>query len=311
MQALLAQMGVTDRRAQRRVRDARRGDASTGRSRPTSWSRRCARRSWRWGRSSRAAGEARVSLPGGCAIGLRPVDQHVKGLQAMGAEIDLDARLHQRARDAPDGHALRLRRRDGDRHREPDDGGRARRRRDDARERRARARDRRPRRTASSRWARASRAPAPIASSSKASRSLHGATHAIMPDRIETGTFVAAAAATGGDVVDRRRRSRARSTPCSTSCARRARTSRPASRRSACRGDGQLRAASVRTAPYPGFPTDMQAQFMALATRRRRRVGDHRDDLREPDDARAGAACASAPTSRSRATRRRQGRRAR
>src|SRR5919205_28816 len=34
-------------------------------------------------------GEARVSLPGGCAIGLRPVDQHVKGLQAMGAEIDL------------------------------------------------------------------------------------------------------------------------------------------------------------------------------------------------------------------------------
>src|SRR6266487_397069 len=35
-------------------------------------------------------GEARVSLPGGCAIGLRPVDQHVKGLQAMGAEIDLD-----------------------------------------------------------------------------------------------------------------------------------------------------------------------------------------------------------------------------
>src|SRR5712691_748201 len=35
-------------------------------------------------------GEARVSLPGGCAIGLRPVDQHVKGLQALGAEIDLD-----------------------------------------------------------------------------------------------------------------------------------------------------------------------------------------------------------------------------
>jgi UDP-N-acetylglucosamine enolpyruvyl transferase len=35
-------------------------------------------------------GEARVSLPGGCAIGLRPVDQHVKGLAAMGAEIDLE-----------------------------------------------------------------------------------------------------------------------------------------------------------------------------------------------------------------------------
>jgi UDP-N-acetylglucosamine 1-carboxyvinyltransferase len=39
-------------------------------------------------------GEARVSLPGGCAIGARPVDQHIKGLQAMGAEITRRARLH-------------------------------------------------------------------------------------------------------------------------------------------------------------------------------------------------------------------------
>ncbi len=42
-------------------------------------------------------GEARVSLPGGCAIGPRPVDQHIKGLQAMGAEITRRARLHRRA----------------------------------------------------------------------------------------------------------------------------------------------------------------------------------------------------------------------
>ena len=45
-------------------------------------------------------GEARVSLPGGCAIGLRPVDQHVKGLQAMGAEITLEHGYIERARDA-------------------------------------------------------------------------------------------------------------------------------------------------------------------------------------------------------------------
>ena len=38
-------------------------------------------------------GEARVSLPGGCAIGARPIDQHLKGLEAMGAKITLDARL--------------------------------------------------------------------------------------------------------------------------------------------------------------------------------------------------------------------------
>ena len=84
------------------------------------------------------AGEARVSLPGGCAIGLRPVDQHVKGLQAMGAEIDLDARLHQRPRDAAQGRAIHVRRRHRDRNGESDDGGRAGRRRDDARKRRAR-----------------------------------------------------------------------------------------------------------------------------------------------------------------------------
>ena len=46
-------------------------------------------------------GEARVSLPGGCAIGARPVDQHIKGLQAMGADDRHRARLHpRRARDA-------------------------------------------------------------------------------------------------------------------------------------------------------------------------------------------------------------------
>ena len=45
-------------------------------------------------------GEARVSLPGGCAIGLRPVDQHIKGLEAMGAEISGRAGLHQRTREA-------------------------------------------------------------------------------------------------------------------------------------------------------------------------------------------------------------------
>ena len=46
-------------------------------------------------------GEARVSLPGGCAIGLRPVDQHIKGLQAMGARDRHRARLY--PRHAPDG----------------------------------------------------------------------------------------------------------------------------------------------------------------------------------------------------------------
>jgi UDP-N-acetylglucosamine 1-carboxyvinyltransferase len=94
---------------------------------------------------------------------------------------------------------------------------------------------------------------------------LCAAEHAIMPDRIETGTFLAAAAATHGDVVvtnadaasltaviDKLREAGAHIDADATSIT--------------VRGNGTLRAASVRTAPFPAFPTDMQAQFMALAT---------------------------------------------
>ena len=90
-------------------------------------------------------GEARVSMPGGCAIGTRPVDLHLKGLEQMGAVIELRRRLHPRqgaARPAGRDHrvAVRLRRRD----RESDDGGLPRRWADHHRQRRARARNRRP-----------------------------------------------------------------------------------------------------------------------------------------------------------------------
>jgi UDP-N-acetylglucosamine 1-carboxyvinyltransferase len=95
---------------------------------------------------------------------------------------------------------------------------------------------------------------------------LHGAKHAIMPDRIETGTFLAAVTATGGDatllgtqadtldaVIDKLREAGATIDV------------RDGSIR--VRRDGPLAAVSIRTAPYPGFPTDMQAQMLALATR--------------------------------------------
>jgi len=86
-----------------------------------------------------------------------------------------------------------------------------------------------------------------------------------MPDRIETGTFLAAAAATHGDVlvrgaaldalaavVDKLREAGAHIDVDGHALR--------------VRGNGALRAANVRTAPFPAFPTDMQAQFMALAT---------------------------------------------
>jgi len=95
---------------------------------------------------------------------------------------------------------------------------------------------------------------------------LHGATHTIMPDRIETGTFLAAVAATGGDVsitgtqpdslaavIDKLREVGA-DIVIEGDVIR-------------IRRDGPLRPVNIRTVPHPGFPTDMQAQFMALATR--------------------------------------------
>jgi UDP-N-acetylglucosamine 1-carboxyvinyltransferase len=95
---------------------------------------------------------------------------------------------------------------------------------------------------------------------------LHGATHAVMPDRIETGTFLVAAAAAGGSVAVTGTR------PDSLEAV--LEKLRETGAAIAIDGDvirierrGPLSAVNVRTAPHPGFPTDMQAQFMALATR--------------------------------------------
>jgi len=210
------------------------------------------------------AGEARVSLPGGCAIGLRPVDQHVKGLQAMGAEIDLThGYINARAPHltgtrfgfdvvtvtGTENLMMAAVLADGvttlaNAAREPEIVDLA--------------------ACLTAMGARIDGAGTDCIVI-EGVRSLHGTTHAIMPDRIETGTFVAAAAATGGDVLivgadphtlaavlDKFRESGADITTVDSTIR--------------VRGNGALRAANVRTAPYPAFPTDMQAQFMALAT---------------------------------------------
>ncbi len=209
-------------------------------------------------------GEARVSLPGGCAIGLRPVDQHVKGLQAMGATIDLDhGYIDARGRlkgttfvfdmvtvTGTENLMMAATLADGttvldNAAREPEVVDLA--------------------RCLVAMGAKITGAGTDRIVVEGVAR-LSGATHSIMPDRIETGTYLAAVAACGGSVVVRgaapdtldavigRLREAGATIAVDGTDIRVERT-------------GTLRGVNVRTAPHPGFPTDMQAQFMALAAR--------------------------------------------
>ena len=207
-------------------------------------------------------GEARVSLPGGCAIGARPVDQHIKGLQAMGAEVSVEhgyvharvprlkgARLFTDMVTVTGTENLMMAAclADGETvienaAREPEIVDLA--------------------NCLVAMGARISGAGTDVIRIQGVER-LHGATHRIMPDRIETGTYLCAAAVTGGEVrltgtssayldavVDK-----LMDAGCEIE------TERDAIR---LKAPARLHAVNLRTSPYPAFPTDMQAQFMAL-----------------------------------------------
>jgi UDP-N-acetylglucosamine 1-carboxyvinyltransferase len=207
-------------------------------------------------------GEARVSLPGGCAIGLRPVDQHLKGLQAMGATIEM-AQGYMIARanrlkgaricmdiitvTGTENLMMAAALADGttvieNAAREPEVIDLA--------------------ACLTAMGAKISGAGTDVITIEGVER-LHGARHSVMPDRIETGTFMVAAAVTGGDV--RLTGARPKTLDAVLDKLREAGVKIEA-------GDdwihvkasGALKAVNVRTAPYPAFPTDMQAQFMAL-----------------------------------------------
>jgi UDP-N-acetylglucosamine 1-carboxyvinyltransferase len=208
-------------------------------------------------------GEAKVSLPGGCAIGTRPVDLHLKGLEQMGAQIELDsgymtarasgglkgAKVYftQVSVGATENLLMAATLADGmselvNAAREPEI--------DDL-------------------------AHCLIAMGAKIEgigtdrlrvegvKTLHGATHAIVPDRIEAGTFACAAGITGGEVLLQGARLEHLGTV--------ARVLREAGVEVDEAPDGVLvkrlsglRGVDVMTEPFPGFATDMQAQFMAL-----------------------------------------------
>ena len=211
-------------------------------------------------------GEATVSLPGGCAIGSRPVDQHIRGLQAMGAQVSVEhgyiiakAERLKGARITTDmvtvtgteNLLMAATLADGETVLEnaaqepeiPD--------------------------LAEMLIAMGARIEGHGTSRIRVQgvERLHGVRHRITPDRIEAGTFLCAVAATGGDVllndaradhldavIDKLREAGATIESGSAQGRGWIRAS----------SDGRLKAVGFRTSEYPAFPTDMQAQFMAL-----------------------------------------------
>ncbi len=207
-------------------------------------------------------GEARVSLPGGCAIGARPVDQHIKGLQAMGAEVHVEnGYVHAKATrlkgarivtdmvtvTGTENLMMAAVLADGETiienaAREPEVVDLA--------------------NCLVAMGAQISGAGTDIVRIRGVER-LHGATHPIMPDRIETGTYLCAAAATGGNI--RLLKTSAAYLDAVVDKLLDAGCDIAVERDSiALKAPQKLKAVSLRTAPYPAFPTDMQAQFMAI-----------------------------------------------
>ena len=219
-------------------------------------------------------GRARVSLPGGCAIGSRPVDQHIKGLQAMGAQITVEhGYIEARTALGTDGQPQRLK------------GARI-------------TTDMVTVTGTENLLMAASLAEGETILENAAQEpeitdlvdmliamgakiegrgthrlriqgvdKLHGlsssAPHQIIPDRIETGTFLCAVAATGGDVT--LRRANADHLEAVIEKLREAGVSIESGEDwIRVQASGRAKAVGFRTREYPAFPTDMQAQFMAL-----------------------------------------------
>lgn len=208
-------------------------------------------------------GEAEVSMPGGCAIGSRPVNLHIKGLQAMGAEFSIE-----------DGYMkARAKRLKGTRvmmdmvsvtgtenimmaatlaqgttvienaAREPEVVDLA--------------------KCLVGMGAKIEGAGSDTITIEGVS-TLNGGSHQVIPDRIETGTYLVAGAMTGGKV--RVRNVQPNHLEAVVDKLREAGAEITSGRDWICldRQDQELKAVSIRTAPYPAFPTDMQAQFVAL-----------------------------------------------
>jgi UDP-N-acetylglucosamine 1-carboxyvinyltransferase len=218
-------------------------------------------------------GHARVSLPGGCAIGVRPIDQHLAGLEALGAEVTIDHGYVSARADRLVGNRFRFA--------VPTVTGT-----ENLLMAACLARGttvlencaREPEIVDLARMLSAMGAQIDGAGQSRIEiqgvERLTGARHDIIGDRIEGGTFLLAAAITGGDVtLDNA--SPADLAPLLEVLAAAGCSVESGATSVRVVAGGPLQARSIETAPHPGFPTDLQAQFMALMTQAEGRCHVH------------------------------------
>lgn len=207
-------------------------------------------------------GQACVPLPGGCAIGARPVDQHIKGLRLMGADVRIDGGyILAKARRLHGAHIvndvvtvtgtenLLMAAMLAEGETVIDNAARE------------------PEVIDLARCLTAMGGRIQGAGSKRivvqGVRALHGAEYEVMPDRVETGTYLCAVAATGGHAI--LLRTSARYLEAVIHKLRQAGCEVIARRHEIyLRAPARLRTVNIHTDPYPGFPTDMQAQFMAM-----------------------------------------------
>ncbi|EFL89352.1 UDP-N-acetylglucosamine 1-carboxyvinyltransferase [Ahrensia sp. R2A130] len=213
-------------------------------------------------------GVAKVSLPGGCAIGTRPIDLFIDGLEALGVEIDIDAgyvNAKAPAGGLKGGHFTFPKVSVGATHvmlmaaslangqtvienaaREPEVTDVA--------------------ECLVSMGAKISGIGTSTLTIDGVS-SLHGTTHSVLPDRIETGTFAACVAMTGGDVLLAGARPELLRNALDVLEATGTQVGYESDGLRISRSGDRIAPIDFTTEPFPGFPTDLQAQFMALATR--------------------------------------------
>ena len=211
--------------------------------------------------------QAKVSLPGGCAIGTRPVDLHLQGLKALGAEIEIDGGyvIARAPNGLRGGRVIFPKVSVGATHnvllaaalakgetvienaaREPEIGDVA------------------------NCLVKMGAQIEGIGTSTlrvQGKPRLEGAVHTVLPDRIETGTFAFAVAATGGDVELVGTRRDLLPTALDTLAETGATVTETADGIGVKRIGDELQPVHVETQPFPGFPTDLQAQLMALMSR--------------------------------------------